>query len=253
MSEWALAGVILAFVFAGMPLGLALQRVLPESHLAQDSKDVVKLGAGVIATLTALVLGMLVSTAKGSLDAKNADIMQVAVKILVVDSDLARYGPEAGAARELLRGGLAQLLATAAAEGPRAAAARGERAPTRLIEQFQQAVRGLAPQDDEQRALKAEIVSLARDVGAIRWTLVERDTNSIPTPFLVLVVLWLVAIYTLFGMIAPHNGTVWAVMFVSALSFVGTILVIIDTDRASGGLITVSTAPLVDALGRLGR
>src|SRR5438876_11327143 len=90
-------------VFGGVLLGMLLQKVLPEHHLASDSKDTVKVGAGMLATLTALVLGLLVSSAKSSFDAMNAGIAQAGAKVILFDHILADYGPETKDAREQLR------------------------------------------------------------------------------------------------------------------------------------------------------
>ena len=84
-------------------MGMWLHKVLPERHLDAASKDTVKLGAGLLATLAALVLGLLVSSAKTSLDAMNTGIAQAGAKILLLDHMLADYGPETKNVREQLR------------------------------------------------------------------------------------------------------------------------------------------------------
>src|SRR5262245_57263684 len=90
-------------IFAGSLLGIGLQRLLPGHHLSKETQDVVKLSAGTIATLTALVLGLLVSSAKSSFDTMNAGVVQGSAKIIVLDRTLARYGPESKPAREQLK------------------------------------------------------------------------------------------------------------------------------------------------------
>ena len=97
--------------FGGVLLGSLLQKVLPPHHLESDSKDTVKLGAGMVTTLTALVLGLLVSSAKGSFNAMNAGIAQTGAKILLVDHILADYGPETKEVSEQLRHSFASVIA----------------------------------------------------------------------------------------------------------------------------------------------
>lgn len=99
MTEYSIELIALVVIFSGVPLGLFLQRRLPGHHLSQELKDIVKLGAGVIATLAALVLGLLVSAAKGSFDARNGEVLQNSVKTLLQDEVLEQYGPEAKQAR----------------------------------------------------------------------------------------------------------------------------------------------------------
>src|SRR5947208_4634965 len=97
-------------IFGGVLLGMLLQKVLPQHHLQSESKDTVKVGAGMLATLTALVLGLLVSSAKGSFDAMNAGIAQTGAKIILLAHVLADYGPATKEAREQLRHTVASAL-----------------------------------------------------------------------------------------------------------------------------------------------
>src|SRR5437868_15334662 len=90
-------------IFGAALLGLVLQRLLPEHHLRDTSKDTVKVVAGMIATLAALVLGLLVGSAKSSFDATNTAITQGGAKIILLDRVLAAYGPETKDVREQLR------------------------------------------------------------------------------------------------------------------------------------------------------
>src|SRR5262245_32663838 len=96
-------------IFSGALLGLLLQRLLPNHHLSKETQDIVKLSAGTIATLTAMVLGLLVSSAKNSFDTMNNGIVQSAARIILLDRDLASYGPETKAAREQLKRHVARV------------------------------------------------------------------------------------------------------------------------------------------------
>ena len=110
MNSLTIGFISAGCIFGGVLLGMFLQRVLPQHHLASDSKDTVKLGAGMLATLTALVLGLLVSSAKGSFDGMNAGIAQTGAKVLLVDHVLADYGPETKEVREQLRNTVASVI-----------------------------------------------------------------------------------------------------------------------------------------------
>src|SRR5215831_10307931 len=90
-------------IFSGALLGMQLQRLLPGHHLAKEMQDLVKLSAGTVATLTALVLGLLVSSAKSSFDNINAGIVQGSARLILLDRALARYGPETKPVREQLK------------------------------------------------------------------------------------------------------------------------------------------------------
>jgi hypothetical protein len=58
---------------------------------------------GLIATITALVLGLLIATAKSSFETQDDAVKHTAARVLLLDHMLARYGPETKATRELLR------------------------------------------------------------------------------------------------------------------------------------------------------
>src|SRR5262244_966424 len=103
MSSLTVGLISAAGIFGGSLLGMGLQRLLPGHHLSKETQDVVKLSAGTIATLTALVLGLLVSSAKSSFDTMNTGVVQSSARIILLDRALARYGSETKAAREQLK------------------------------------------------------------------------------------------------------------------------------------------------------
>jgi hypothetical protein len=92
---------VFACVFGSAMLGLFAGNVLPEHHLSQDSKDVVKLGTALIATMAALVLSLLISSAKNTFDKMSDELLQNAARVVSLDRDLADYGPETREIRDL--------------------------------------------------------------------------------------------------------------------------------------------------------
>ena len=110
MSPIATSSIVSAFVFGGALLGMYLRRVLPEDHLSDDSKDVVKMGMGLVATMCALVLSLVISSAKGSFDALSSEITGASSKIILLDRTLARYGAETKEARAQLRSAILGVL-----------------------------------------------------------------------------------------------------------------------------------------------
>ncbi|HEX4069627.1 MAG TPA: hypothetical protein VHX68_00595, partial [Planctomycetaceae bacterium] len=77
MGSIAIGGIVFACTFVGALAGMGLRAVLPEHHVSPESKDVVKLGMGLIATLAALVLGLLIASAKSSFDAQRTGFQQL--------------------------------------------------------------------------------------------------------------------------------------------------------------------------------
>src|ERR1700732_4606467 len=103
MSAWLISLLVFAIVFGGALLGVVLRPLLSEGHLHPDSRDVVKLATGLIGTLAALVLGLLIASAKTSFDLKTNQVRQMTANIILLDDLLAQYGPEAASIRGLLR------------------------------------------------------------------------------------------------------------------------------------------------------
>src|SRR5499433_2022566 len=110
MTSLTIGIITSACIFGGALVGYVLQRVLPKHHLSKEAQDTVKLAVGVIATSTALVLGLLVSSSKAQFDAMGSRLVQVGANFIVLDNILAEYGPEARPAREQLRRGAESTL-----------------------------------------------------------------------------------------------------------------------------------------------
>ena len=114
-------------------------------------------------------------------------------------------------------------------------------------------MQGLSPKNDTQRSLQGQALSMAMDLGKTRWLMYEQATTSVSMPLLVVLVLWLAAIFISFGLFAPFNGTVVASLFVSALSVSGAIFLILEMYTPYAGVIQLSSAPLRAALAHLGQ
>lgn len=95
MNTTLTALIVFGCLIGAVLLGRTLRRLLPEGHLAADSRDAIKLAMGLVATMSALVLGLLVSSAKGSYDTERSEVIQMAAKVAFLDRVLAIYGPEA--------------------------------------------------------------------------------------------------------------------------------------------------------------
>jgi hypothetical protein len=103
MTALIISSIVFVCVFGTGLLGLFVRSSLPDHHLSEDSTAMVKLGAGPMATLAALVLGLLIASAKVSFDRLNDEFTQTAATVVMLDRTLADYGPEANDAREHLR------------------------------------------------------------------------------------------------------------------------------------------------------
>jgi hypothetical protein len=201
--------------------------------------------------MAALVLGLLIASAKSSYDAQNTAMVESSARIAILDRVLAHYGPEKKEARELLRDVVARILERTWLEN--------RTKPPRLVapsiegEVVMDKIHELSPKDETQRSLKDQAVSIAWVVGQIRWLQYAHQAVSISMPLLVTLLFWLTAIFVSFGLFAPLNAAVVVCMFISAASVSGAILMILEMHSPYRGLMQLSSAPLQAALSQLGK
>ena len=188
MNAFAVASLVLACLLAGAWLGFWFSTVLPEHHLSAHSKDSVKQSVAVLSTLTALVLGLVVGSAKSSYDAKGDALTAMAADIILLDRNLAQYGPETAEARKLLRDSTEAGIKAIWADDVVRFAALEYAGAGGALEGIQRQIRGLAPQNDAQRELKARAIEIAGDLSKTRWLALVRSGGTIPVPFLAVVV-----------------------------------------------------------------
>jgi hypothetical protein len=245
---------VLAFGLAlfGIMLGTLTQKTLPEGHLTSDSKEVVKLSMGVVATLAALVLGLLVASAKNTYDARESEINQITAYVILLDNLLAKYGDGAQAARASLRQAVPAVVEKIWSEAqsvplqstPFKAAAEGEAAYRRIQE--------LQPSNDIQRGLKERIIQVTNDLMQSRFPLFSHLGSSIPVPFLAVLLLGLIILFAGFSLMAPSNTTTLASLVICALSVAGAIFLIMELNEPFSGLMVIRSEPLLHALPPLG-
>jgi len=245
-----LIALILFVVLVGAALlGRRVHRYLPEAHLSADSRDAVKLAMGLLATMTALVLRLLVSSAKDGYETKRSEVIQMAAKVAFLDRVLTVYGPEAAQARKELRDAVADAVRRiwATDQGGLAELAPNQQAGDAVFVTVQQ----LSQHDDAQRTLKAQVTTLLVDLGQLRLLLVAQSIPSISKPMLIILVSWLVVIFFRFSLIAPPNATTTLALIASAFSVACAIFLILELDHPFGGLIHIPSEPLTIVLSYL--
>lgn len=253
MSSLTLFLITFACIFGGMLLGMGLRALLPEHHLSSESKDAVKLGTGMIATLAALVLGLLIASAKGTFDTMTNELRQTGAKIVLLDRTMAQYGPETKEARDFLRATVASALQRIWPEETDAVAV-AKIQPGNDIEALQDKLRQLSAHNDAQRGLQSQALQLSADMAEARLLLSEQvGQSSLPRAFLVILIFWLTIIFASFGLFSTHNATVIIALFVCALSVAGALFLIAELDQPYAGFIKISSAPVRYALAHLGR
>jgi hypothetical protein len=246
--------VLIAFILFVVLVGAALlgrrvRRYLPEDHLSADSRDSVKLAMGLLATMTALVLGLLVSSAKDGYDTKRSVVIQMAAKVAFLDRVLALYGPETAEARGDLRAAVTDAVRHI---WPTDKGGPANFTPNQQMgDALYVGIQRLSPHDDAQRALKAQVATLMVDLGQLRSLLIAQSIPSISKPMLIILVSWLVVIFFGFSLIAPPNATTMLALVASAFSVACAIFLILELDHPFGGLIHIPSEPLINVLTHL--
>jgi hypothetical protein len=253
VNDWAIASILFVCMFGSALLGMFLRHLLPEHNFSEESKDVVRLGTGLVATMAALVLGLLVASAKGTFDVQKNGMDQLSANLVLLDTAPAEYGPEAQGSRDTLRGmvsdALKRIWPEEKSEIPTFAPAT--MAGGRTLYPMMQ---DLTPVIDKQSRLQATALQITVELARTRWLLVAQEkSEAIPTPFLVVLVFWLAALFVSFGLFAPPNATVVATLMVCALSVSGAIFLILELADPFKGLIQISSTPLRNTFTLLGQ
>jgi hypothetical protein len=242
--------VIFGCVVGAVLMERALSRRLPEDHLSADTKETVKLAMGLLATMSALLLGLLVASAKASYDNARSEVILMAAKVVFLNRVLVGYGPEA----EEVRARLHEAVEETARRIMRPIRTN---TPVNLAPNTQAgnalylAIQHLTPHDEMQRSLKAQATTFAVELGQLRTLLVAESISSISKPLMIVVASWLVVIFLSFSLIAPHNATATFALMISAVSAATAIFLVLELDRPFSGILRMSNQPVLNVLSQL--
>jgi hypothetical protein len=254
VDAFAISLAVAACVFAGAIVGLSLNKWLPAEHVSKETQDVIRLGTGMISVLASLVLGLLVATTKSSFDQTDTEVKGAAVQIIMLDRALRDYGSQSADARSLLhRFTQREIQEVWPADVQGNAPKIDDRAAGVLIERTKETIRALSPASAGQTELRADALRMIEAVIQTRWLLIEQAGSSVRPLFLIVLIAWVVLIFTSFGFNAPRNATVMTAFFICAVAIGGAIFLILEMDTPFSGLITISSQPMDHALAYLSR
>lgn len=246
MNEIVIGLIAFVAIFGSALLGIFAARALPEHHLSDETRTTVSVSAAVVGTLSALVLGLMISTASSSFSARSREVRAISVDLIRMNRMMQRYGPEADDVRAKLRifaTAKMQQLSLASGEPPRT-----DPAIIRMLETTQDAILLLAPTDEKHRWLRSQALTFSDSMLGTRWLLAEQSGSDIPLPFLILLMFWLSIVFGSFGLFAPRNVTAVVVLCLCSMAVSGGITVILELDSPFSGLIRVSIEPIRQAL-----
>jgi hypothetical protein len=242
VSPLAISFIVLGCISAGIVVGMVLGHGRVAHHLDSDTRDILKMSLGTIATLTALVLGLLVAASKGTYDTQAAAVREIAADVLMIDRILSFYGPEAKAARGALRDLAVEMSGRIYSIEDSSGFVRVN------MEEVYNKVVGLSPLNDAQRGLKERAIGVMPELGRTRLRMVTRGSGSVPTPFLLVLGFWLVILFLGYGVLAPRNATASVAVAVCALSVAGALFLILELDHPLGGIMRIPLDPLTDVI-----
>ena len=233
-------------LLAAVGFGIWFRRFLPEHHLSSESKDTVKLALGLVATMSALLLGLLVNSAKNSYDTTYSQVMQVASKYALMDRMLKIYGPQATEVRSELHSLIEASIPRIWPDNTDIQTPSKANAP--IGDAFYVTLLKLNTRDDTEHTLKTQAISLMVEIAQIRSLMQAESTKSISKPMLLVMVFWLVLIFFGFSLIAPANATANLAMIGSALCAAAAIYLILELNHPFSGLMRISSEPMLNVL-----
>ena len=251
MNPLAISLISFFFIASGTLAGFYISRLLPEHHLSTESKDAIKMTWGIIATMSALVLGLLVASAKTAFDTVNNARTDMAVKYIVLHHTLVDYGPQAEGAREDLRRMVAAAFKRDWPDENLGVDVPAAPDNSNLMEGFQDRLSQLVPTTDNQRALLAQAQRLSGELSTSRWLIIEQSTTNLPEALYIALVFWLTVLFMGLGLIAPHNRTTLITSLLGAFCVSVAVFLINDMSHPLKGLITVSSASMHDVWSHL--
>jgi hypothetical protein len=250
MSPLSTSLVVGLVLVAGALSGVGLRRFLPEGHLDQHTKDIVRLGAGLMATIVGLVLGLLISSAKATYDTQRDEVRQMTASVVVVDNLLDQYGAQSRPARLALRKAIPAMAdrmwgddAEQAVNAPFKATSEGQAAI--------RAIRALSPATDDERYFQNQALQAMTSLGQMRLVLYEQAGGRMPFLFLAVVVAWLFVLFASFSLFSPLNPTAIGAVVIIAVSAAAAIFLILEMYHPFSGLMQIDSTPLRQALAPL--
>jgi hypothetical protein len=251
MEPLAISSISFALIIAGALSGFCLDSVLPPSHLGSDSKDAIKTGWGILATMTALVLGLLVGSAKNTFDEVDRESTENATQIVILNHALMQYGRDANTARDDLKAIVAASIKRDWPDEALTSAVPAAPQHSNPMEGMHDEVIQLKPSTDVQRAMQAQAESASNALSKGRWLIVEQNKISLPPALLIALIFWLSLLFFGLGLFSPRNKTVVGMLILCSLSVSIAIFLITDLSHPLRGIVQISSGPMLDAFQRI--
>ena len=262
MPELPSALAVLPLLSASAAAGFRVRRFIPDAHRSAEAADLIRLVVGMLVTFAALVLGLLTTSVKTAFDSAERNRGLYAAQLIELDGCLRSYGAGADPIRRSLQDYTAAVIASTWPEEPLPAGVSrpdtagmprvGESEPLgRTLARMGLDIRRLQAPDPFHARLAVDCSAQLESAVGRRWSLIEEARGSISQPFLRVLIFWLAVIFASFGLYAPPNGMVVAVVALCAVCVASAIFVILDMDIPYGGLFGISSRAMRGALAHM--
>jgi hypothetical protein len=248
MSALAISAIAFASIFSATVLGMLLRSVLPDRYLSAESKEVVSLATALVATMSAVLLGLLISATRTSYEEKRTQVIRMTADVIELDLLMKDYGPEAQPVRQVMRDAVPAMIDSIWRDNASRFRPEANAVPDAGAEAVLAQLMELSPRDGDQRARRDRALQVGLDLAKIQLLLFAQPANAISTPFITVLVLWLTFIFATFAVFARANPLIVVVLFVCALSASSAVFLILDLDRPFAGLLQIPSASLRNAL-----
>jgi hypothetical protein len=242
--------IVFGLLSVGAFAGWGVRRYLPADHLTDETKSLVSVSTAVVATISALVLGLLISNANSSFTRLGGQVTALSAEILRLDQILRRYGPSADPARETLRQYAERKTIDLFPDDP-AKVNLGNQSTYELLQRFEDMMLGLRPSNPRDQWWLGQAMTLAGKIGDSRWLLAQQVGQGTPKTFVALLIFWLIFLFASFGLFAPHNATSAVILTLCALSAAGAVAMFLELEQGFGRVISVSPLPMRQAVNAL--
>lgn len=251
MSPLWVGLVVAVVMMAGALGGAFLRKHLPSEHFTEETMEVVKLGLGFLATLSALVMGLVISSSKASYDAKAEMVHTSAALIVQLDSSLRQIGPEADHIRQELKESVVSTMRQIWGARNANSDAPDSVATKRRVVQLEKMLFALSVSSEMQRQAQANAFKLVAELARINAASFTQRGSDVIAPLLAVVTCWMMLNIAGWNLFAPANRMVVVVNVVCALSVASAIFLILEMDQPFNGIVGISDAPMRAALLRL--
>src|ERR1700756_448386 len=239
--------IVFAVILVGAFVGVKVRDRLPKHHLTDETKNLVSVSTAVVATVSALVLGLLISNANTSFTRLGGQVTALSAEILRLDHMLRRYGADAEPARNMLLQ-YAQHKSADLFPDDRADVRLSNPSTYELLQRLEDMLLALKPANPRDQWWLSQAMALAAKIGNSRWLLAQQVGQGTPKAFVALLVFWLALLFASFGLFAPPNLTSTITLTLCALAVSGAVAIFLELEQGFGGVVRISPEPMRQAV-----